>query len=155
MNSLDEEVASSEEVETGRLKKFFKNQGITKKNIPKAILTLKGLGYLTWLGTLGLCYRFQPLQRLVKSGWSKRIYQRGIQRYPNAHAKTKVWILKKTDQLANWKYFRWVPKTMGLKKKKFSKAIAENFVFYKLAVPITLPIQLYATVNFVRSKSKD
>ena len=144
---------SETEEETGRLKRFFRNQGITKKDIPKALITLKGLGYLTWLGTLGVCYRYQPLQRAIRSGWSKRAYQGVIKRYPNAHAKTKGWILKKTDQLANWKYFRWMPRTMGLKKKKFSKAIAENFVFYKLTVPVTLPLQLYGTVQLIKSKS--
>lgn len=142
----------SDESEEGRLKRFFRSKGIEKKSIPKAILTLKGVGYLTWLGTLGICYRYQPLQKLVKSGWSKRVYQNMIKRYPNAHSRTKEWILKKTDQLANWKYFRWIPRTMGLKKKKFSKAIAENFVFYKLTLPITLPIQLYGTIEIVKRK---
>ena len=137
-----------------RLKKFFHSRGIEKRDIPKAIVTLKGIGYLTWFGTLGLCYRYRPLQRLVKSGVSKRVYTNLIQRYPNAHAKTKGWILKKTDHLANWKYFKWIPRNLGLKKKKFSKAIAENFVFYKLSLPLTLPLQLYATAKFVKFTSK-
>jgi hypothetical protein len=149
---MTEPMTEPVEEKTGRLKQFFQSRGITKKQIPTALITLKGLGYFTWLGTLGFCYRYQPLQRMIRSGRSKRIYQSLIQRYPSAHEKTKTWILKKTEQLANWKYFKWVPQTMGLKKKKFSKAIAENFVFYKLTIPLTLPLQLYATVELLKSR---
>ncbi len=144
-------------VEKGRetmfsFREHLQKYGIKPLDVPKAILVFKGISYVTWFSTMALCYRYKPLQKLAKRPFGQHVVNGIKTKYPDGYAKTHAFILRKAQQLANWRFFKPIPEHLGLKTKRFTFAIAENTVLYKLALPVLLPAQFWLTIHAVRSK---
>jgi len=75
-----------------------------------------------------------------------------ISQFPKMHAKFIDTRLKLITKVETNKYIKKIPETMGLKTSRFTKAFIENFFFYKLTLPITLPGYIYLSVLYVRNK---
>jgi len=73
----------------GKISQYFEKYGVEKKDVAKGIIVFKGLSYLSWFITLGLCYRFQPLQRFFATGRPKQFLENIKGRYPNAYNRDK------------------------------------------------------------------
>lgn len=139
----------------GGLNEYLERQGIKKKQIPTALLALKGLNYVTWFGTLAMCYRFQPVRRFFTLSGPKRFHESIQKRFSSQYEWCHKTIQKKSDQLANWKYFKPIPESIGLKSKHMSTAIVENFVFYKAMFPILFPLQFWLIIKALSHKREN
>lgn len=136
------------------IKEKFQSAGIHKKDVPSAILLFKGLGYTTWFGLLFTCYRFKPVQRFFKlpvpNRWLTHIKTKHQVKYDSWHS----WVMTKSEKLANWRFFKPIPTTLGLKSKRFVIALAQTTILYKLMLPVLLPLQVGGVVYFYRHRAK-
>src|SRR5579871_6101840 len=112
------------------IKKYLEKHGLDTRDAVKAMLCLKGLTYVTWCATLATCYRFQPLRRLARTSTAQRAIHHVQQRFPGAVERSQRFVDKSAHKLAEWKYFKPIPRALGLKAQHFSLALAENFVLY-------------------------
>jgi hypothetical protein len=137
-----------------RIHDTFERYGVSKGDVVTAALSLKGLTWVTYFGTLALCYRYKPLKRIA-SVPSVKVRLDGIQQNYPLYGKIKNFILEKSQKLAKSRFFEPIPRTLGLKSKRFAVALAENIVVTKLLLPVTLPLQFWLVVQyFKRRKSK-
>eukprot|EP01090_Pellita_catalonica_P008265 TRINITY_DN1898_c0_g2_i1.p1 TRINITY_DN1898_c0_g2~~TRINITY_DN1898_c0_g2_i1.p1 ORF type:complete len:146 (-),score=12.30 TRINITY_DN1898_c0_g2_i1:409-846(-) len=124
-------------------KRWLAKYGIQKSDIAKGLLIFKGMTWLTWTGMFVFCYRVQPLRRvLLRAG----------KRYPRVdyyYAKVN----ERAEQLAKWKFFKMIPEKLGLHSRNFTLTLGENILFYKLTLPITVPIQLGLVWVIIKSKN--
>ena len=134
---------------------YFEKYGIGKKDVPKALITFKTISYLSWFGTLALCYKYKPIKSFFKLPYPRMYLNRVITRYPTTYNKCQSFVMDKSKKLGENRFFKKIPESMGLKGKRFSYALAENIVLYKIALPILLPIQFYTTIRIVSNKSID
>ena len=122
------------------IKEYFEKKGISKKDIPLGILYFKTISYTTWFGTLGLCYKYRPLRKLLETKYIKCKYEKIKMSYPNFYNKCENFINEKSKKISEWKYFKPIPETLGLKSIRTVEALSENFILYKLLLPIILPL---------------
>ena len=133
-----------------RIKSYFESHGVRKRDIPSALVLFKGMGYGVYFGMLIACYRFQPVQRFFKLSGPKYILDSVKKNHKTRYDKWHGFIMKKSEQFAEWKYFKPIPKAIGVKSKKLVRAFAETFVLYKVTLPITLPLQFLVTVSIFK-----
>jgi hypothetical protein len=133
---------------------WLEKHGLSKRDVPRALVYFKTISYVSWFATLGLCYRFQPSKSLRSVQLYRNMTARLQARYPATYNKYTTFVATKTRQLGNNKYFRKIPETIGLKSKRFSRAFVENLVLNKLALPITIPSYIYLSAKMVERRKK-
>ncbi len=139
----------------GRIGDYLQKYGIRKSDVPKAVLILKGLSYGTWFGMIALCYRYRPVQALFRMKRPQQLLNNIRGRYPGKYENWHGFIMNKSEKLARWKYFSWIPYNLGLHSKRFTIAIAEGTVSCKVLLPITLSLQFWATIHLLKHPKKD
>lgn len=133
----------------------FSKYGLTKKDVAIILGKTKLIGYGVWLGMLPVCYRYRPLRRFFKRPWPKIALQKVQTTWPNVYQKGQQFIANGADKLSKWKYFKPIPKQLGLKSKKFTLAIAENIVLFKLTIPVQVGIVAGHHIYTHREDRKD
>ena len=133
-----------------RLRKYMQTNGIKKVDIPIAVIYFKTLSYMTWFGTLALCYRYRPIMLFTSTNIGKIFKNKLITKYPNGYKKTYNFIMTKSEKLAEWKYFKWIPTSMNLDPTRFSRAIGSNLLVGKLLLPITFPTQIHLVIKYLK-----
>ncbi len=126
--------------------KYLEKYGIEKNDIPKAIIYFKVTGYLSWFGTLAICYKYKPIRLFFRLSYPKHILNKIKNAYPQRYDKYENFIFSKSKKIAENRYFKKIPVTLGLKAKRFSYSLAENLLFYKCMLPIILPLQFYSAM---------
>lgn len=139
----------------GKLSEYLEHHGIAKRDIPGAFLLMKGMGYGMFIGTWGLCYRFKPLRKFAKTSTGTWIRSGIKSRFPNQYDWTKQSITKSSQGLTESRFFKPIPRVLGLKAKETSISLAENILFYKLLFPLILPLQFFTAVHIYGSKPTD
>lgn len=134
-------------------KELLEKKGISKKDIPLAIVYFKATSYATWFGTLALCYKYRPLRRLIKSPFFEGKFKNLKLRYPKFYNNCENFITSKSKKLAEWKYFKPIPESLGLKSLHVVEALSENFILYKLLLPLILPLQFWFVLKKMNRNS--
>lgn len=132
----------------------FKKFGLHVNEIPKGIIAFKVISWSSFFLTLGLCYRFKPTSRFLKSNFGQRNMLYFKTKYPNLTTKFNDKINILTKKMEENTYFKKIPDMLGLKSKRFSKALVENVIFCKFALPITLPLYFYFATEYVKYSRK-
>ena len=108
------------------------------------------------MGTLFLCYRFRPVRSFFTKWSGPRRFHKYIQhKYPERYTKTQDYINTKAQHLAEWKYFRPIPKFLGVQPQRFTLALAENVILYKASLPFTIPLQIWGIVRMMQQKNAE
>ena len=139
-----------------RISDFFQKHGISKKDIAKSLIYFKSLSVVSYFGCMALCYKYRPLIRLFNSQSSTictRLLNNIKTRYPNAFNKSYNFVVDKSIKVAESKYFKPIPTKLRLDAKKLTTAIAENIVFSKLLMPITIPLQFWIVIHALRTNT--
>eukprot|EP01095_Lingulamoeba_sp_RSL-Kostka_P011394 TRINITY_DN4308_c0_g1_i1.p1 TRINITY_DN4308_c0_g1~~TRINITY_DN4308_c0_g1_i1.p1 ORF type:complete len:180 (+),score=33.57 TRINITY_DN4308_c0_g1_i1:84-623(+) len=137
------------------LTEFLEKQGLRKRDVPVALLYVKGMTYVTYLISLGLCYRYRPLFSLSKLKYPQQFLTYLSKRYNNQYTKWQNRInrlLLKSEKISEMKYFKPIPKALHINPKRFTVSMAENVLFYKLTLPITLPLQVYVAIKIISKR---
>lgn|ERR1712100_45621 len=137
----------------GKVRDYFESKGIEPSHVPYALLVFKVSTYLNWTGTLFLCYRFRPVRSFFTK-WSgpRRVHEYIRTRYKTRYDRWNDYINDKAHKLAEWKYFRPIPRVLGVDPKRFTLALAENVILYKASLPITIPLQIWLIVRVMQQK---
>ena len=130
---------------------YFKQYNIT--NIPKAIIIYKTMSLVTAGSMLVLCYKYRPARLFKNSRFGQYIINSIKSRYPNQIISIKKYVKDKADTFSKYKYFKPIPKFLGLVNKRFTYAMMEFIVIGKLCLPITIPIQLWLTSKILEDNT--
>ena len=76
--------------------------------------------------------RFQPLRRMAKMRTPMAIRAALQTRYPDAFLRLENSIMHSSERLAEWRFFRPLPKVLGLDSKQTVLSVAETFLLYKV-----------------------
>lgn len=130
-----------------RAKNYFEKRGIQSSRVGTALLAFKLSTYCHWSGTLFLCYRYRPVKSFFTK-WSgpKRIHDYFRNKYRVRYDKAQNYINSKAQKLAEWKYFRPIPRFLGVEPQRFTIALAENIILYKATLPIVIPLQIWLII---------
>ena len=139
----------------GRVREYFASKGIAPSDIGKSIVMLKLMAYTTYMGSLFLCYRYRPVVSFFKLRGPQRLHEHIRTHYRTQYERYHGYVMQKSLQLAEWRYFKPIPKFFGANSQRFTIALAENFVFYKATLPITLPLQVWLTLKFVSKQPSE
>lgn len=124
---------------------------IEKRDIPKVLIYTKAISTVSYLSTLALCYKYKPFGRFMKTPTGIKYNKYVLYKYPVFHNKItnmKNNILTKID---NSKYIKQTSLKIGLNPSRFAKAFMENFMFYKLTLPFSIPLYMCLSVFIVKS----
>ena len=131
---------------------FFQRHGVEEKDLPKAFIFYKFLGFGVTAGCYALCYRYRPVQMLMQqpmiAGWFGNLRNR----FPTLVSRSETFIDRKTTMVANWKAYHNLTTGFGLDPKRATIAIGETFIFDKMTMILTTPLQFWATVHWLRKK---
>jgi hypothetical protein len=156
-----------------KLSDYFTKHGIN--DAPRGVLYYKVLGGLTFIGTVGLCYRYKPMSKLLM--WSLRQYQglasiisfKGVvhtcsqnlkrasgqlkEKYPEAFERTQETFepLRTKGpiigtELSKSNFFGMNYRTLAL-----AFAIVEGTLFYKLSSPVMIPLKFWIVSRLLRN----
>ena len=137
-----------------RIGRYFQARGIATADVPMALVYWKALNGLIWGGMLVAAYNFRPLQRLGRKPWARALRQRIQDRYPGQIARMEDKVMATATRFAEWKYFRPVPRFMGLNAKRLVLALAETVVLYKATMPVHVPFQFWAILYLMSSRAQ-
>lgn len=139
-----------------QVKSYFERKGIKSSRIGAALLIFKVSTYGHWAGTLYLCYRFRPVKSFFTK-WSgpRRIHDYMRNRYRTKYDRAQNYINEKAHKLAEWKYFRPIPRSLGVEPQRFTIALAENIILYKATLPIVVPLQIWLILLALRSNDTE
>jgi hypothetical protein len=59
----------------GRVGDFLEKRGVAPRDIPKGLIMLKTCSYCIWMGGVVVCYKFQPLLRILPQSTKLRLAQ--------------------------------------------------------------------------------
>jgi hypothetical protein len=114
------------------------------------VIYFKVISFATYGVTLVACYRYQPLRRLIQTPMMKqRIAQLEI-KFPGLWSKGEKFVAEKTSKLSQAWYFKPIPEKLGLNAEKFTQAVWENIIGYKMLLPVLLPAQLLLTMTLIK-----
>lgn len=130
-----------------KLTDYLHQSNITRKDIPKVLITFKAGAWLTWFITIPICARFQPLRRLFRLRGPKNIKDAFINRYPQRYASWEKHVINGSEYFARLRMIRWIPRSVGQKPKDFGLAVAESTVLYKCLFPIWAPLEFMLIVR--------
>ena len=136
-----------------RIHGTFEKYGVSKKDVAVAVIAFKGLSWVTYFGTLALCYRYKLLKRISNIPFIKTKLDYVQLNYP-IYNKTKNFIIEKSQKMAKSRYFEPIPRSLGLKSRRFAVALTENVVFSKLLLPVTLPAQFWLVTQYFKRRNK-
>jgi hypothetical protein len=134
----------------GKIGDYFEKYGVTNSDVFKALIYFKTLSVITGLGTLAMCYKYRPLITLFKQPYPKQLLAKIENRYPTQYNRSKQFVIEKSEKLAASKYFKPIPNYLNIDSKRLTIAVAENMVFYKLCIPILMPIQFWLVVHALK-----
>ena len=121
-----------------RISRKLKKRGLDAKDIPSGLILLSGLGWIEYITTFAICYKLKPLQRLVKLPLIRTAYSNLKIKYSNFYNKVDTYVKTKTLQASKNKYFKKIPKYLGLKSITFVEAFCENMILYHLIAPFVI-----------------
>lgn len=136
-------------------KDYLEKKGLSKNDIPAGIIYFKITSYATWFCTLALCYKYRPLKNLFKINYFKQKLNYVKSKYPKVCDNYNNLIINKSKKLAEWKYFKPIPESLGLKSLHVVEALSENFVLYKLLLPVLLPIQFWIILKLLKHNKNE
>jgi hypothetical protein len=120
--------------------KMFGMEKMHEKDVAKIAVMFKIISTTSYIGTFALCYRYKPFYRFLKSPYGIKMNQYTINKFPNFHNKIVKTEQTIVEKIKNSKYIKHIPQTLGMKTSRFTKAFIENFIFYKLTLPISFPL---------------
>lgn len=129
---------------------WFKKNGICAKDVPLAILYFKTISYTSYIVILGLSYKYRFARKLLETNIGMKIKSNIKTTFPNAIKKIESSAVKMSEYLSANQYFQKIPKVLGLRVKRFSKAIVETTIIYKMS----LPLYFYCTYKLIELKHK-
>lgn len=132
----------------------FEKHGLHVKEIPKGVVVFKVISWTSFFTTLGICYKFKPTSTFLKTKFGQNSVSYLKTKYPNVTTKFTNKTTNLTKKMSENSFFKRIPDALGLKATRFSKALVENAVLYKLSLPLTLPLYLYWTVKYVKWSRK-
>ena len=132
------------------IKAIFEKRGIDSVDAIKGVIIFKAMCYAIWPLGVPICYRYRPLQRIYHQS---KLIQSVAQKYPWISQKVIQTIEYGADKIATNRFFKPIPAKLGLDPKRFATSLGENFVLYKLTLPVTMPIFFFTTVAII-SKEK-
>lgn len=133
---------------------YFEKKGIAKKDVPLALACYKGIGLGITLITFGVCYRYKPLRRLIKTDFMDGQITKFKAKYPERYNKCENFIKTKIEKISNSKFFKPIPNMFGLKSRNFTKSVCETLIISKVGLPITIPFQFLSTMKIIEVKYK-
>ena len=123
---------------------WLKRYGLKKGDALPVLLSYKVMSSVYFVGLCAGMYRFRPLQKLYAMPQVKT----AVTKFRNQYPRVDGFVLKSKNGiesfLAKNRYFSQIPMKMGLQSQLFAKAFVESAVVFKLSVPITLPLFMYA-----------
>eukprot|EP01012_Entosiphon_sulcatum_P036256 TRINITY_DN4616_c0_g1_i1.p2 TRINITY_DN4616_c0_g1~~TRINITY_DN4616_c0_g1_i1.p2 ORF type:complete len:173 (+),score=35.45 TRINITY_DN4616_c0_g1_i1:209-727(+) len=134
------------------LSDYFAKRGLETRDIPRALIYFKGLNYGLWIGGIAVCYRFQPLRSIFRRPGPKRFKEWLQFKYPKVFARGEAYVVSKSYQLAQSRFFKPLPDSLGLNAREFALALAENIVLYKATMPVHLPMQFWFIMYCIASR---
>ena len=166
----------------GRFGDLMERMGVNKADVPGALIALKMLNYVVLSGSFVFCYKFRPILRfLPKSSRIRRQmalehlsnrakqfgndvykleektarFERRIKQVLDRrtwYQKAPDFIEEKSTALSKTKIITRIAKFLKLNSQKLSLAGAEAFLFYKVTLPIHLPLQAWLIVSIMRKR---
>jgi len=116
--------------------------------VPKLLITYKVISTVSYVVTLGLCYKYRPFKIFLKSSYGLKFNSFVISKAPKFYNNVILYRTKLLEKYETSTYAKKIPETIGLKSKRFGKAFMENFIFYKLTLPISIPFYMYLAIVF-------
>lgn len=129
---------------------WFEKNGIHAKDVPMALVYFKTMSYTSYALILGLSYRYRFAHRLLKTNVGKQVISGIKTTFPKTVQKIENGAVKVSNYLSTNQYFQKIPEVLGLRAKRFSKALVETTVIYKLS----LPLYFYGTYKLIQRKHK-
>lgn len=136
------------------LKNKFKERGMGPKEVTTAYIAYNVFDSLTDFATLVICYKYKPLRKFAKGQTGSKLIKSLKTRYPDKYNKYTNFVIKKANKFAEWKYFKPIPKKLGLNSQNLSYSLIENIVFRELASPVTIPLQIWLTLQIYPKANK-
>lgn len=133
------------------MRHLLEQYGIEPLDIPKGLLLFKGMAWTTWALTLPICYKYQPLRRLIARPQTRAFLDRI---HPNMYSRGSTWVTTKLNRLSASLYFQRFTNHFGLCPTATAYALCENMVLFKMLLPVTIPLHMYLTI-LVMSPSAD
>ena len=99
--------------------------------------------------TIGLCYRYKPTMMFTNSKIGNQFLEYSKNKFPKCTSMINKGSEKFSLFFSTNKYLKKIPETLGLKAKRFGKAVTESFFIYHMMVPI------YGTIAFKLSLLKN
>lgn len=129
---------------------WFGKIGIEIKDIPMALVYFKTMSYASYIAIFGLSYRYRLINKFLSSNTGLTFVKNTKLHFPKLVNKIDHYSQKMSQYLSTNKYFQRIPITLGLKTKRFTEALVETTVIYKLS----LPLYFYGTYKLISNKNK-
>jgi hypothetical protein len=143
-----------EEQHSGFMRSYFEKRGIAPRDVPMALIYFKLMNVCLWSTMFTGVYLFQPLRRMAKMRTPMAIRAALQTRYPDAFLRLENSIMHSSERLAEWRFFRPLPKVLGLDSKQTVLSVAETFLLYKVTMPFHVPLQFWAILYAMSSSKK-
>ncbi len=130
-------------------KYWFEKNGIHAKDVPIALVYFKTLSYTSYGIILCASYRYRFANKLLKSKIGRNVVNSIKTTFPKTVQKIEDSSVKISNYLSTNKYFQKIPEVLGLKAKRFSKALVETTIIYKLS----LPLYFYGTYKLIQRRN--
>jgi hypothetical protein len=131
-------------------KDYLEKKGYTPMDITKGVIYFKVISFATYGATLAVCYRYQPLRRLIQTPMMKQRIASFETRFPGRWAQAEKFMTEKTTILSQKSWFKIIPDKLGLHAEKFTQAVCENIIGYKMLLPVILPAQFLLTMQLIK-----
>eukprot|EP01084_Bolivina_argentea_P100440 180344_1 len=137
---------------TDKLKKYLEKKNVHPADVPKVLIAFKACYFATWMLTIPVCARFQPLYRFFKRPGPRAFKQRLINRYPTQYEWCHNHTMKASDWFGNLRIIRWIPESFGQRRKDFGIATAEAYVLIHLLYPFWGTVEFLLIVRYFQRK---
>jgi len=138
----------------GYIKDFMEYIGVEPKDIPKAIVMYKGIGYVIGVGIIGYCCWRRPIKMFYRSNQGQKFVHWLQNKYPNGYNKTYNFIMTKSDKVASFKFMQWLANRINISSKRLTMGIAESLIVGKLLLIVTVPLQSIIVYLLIANKRK-
>lgn len=137
-----------------KLEDYFERFGIHPRDVPIALIALKGTLWTTWFATFVVCYKFRPIQALVKHQRVKNFLLGIEKKNPERYNYWKDAYSSMSERVASNQYFQRFSNGLGLQPKIVTFAFVEALFIYKGTLPITIPTQFWLIVSILRRQNR-
>lgn len=125
---------------------WSKKFNLTKEDSIKAILYFKTISYISYFAIFGVCYRFRPGTKFLKTELGKKLLSNVKNTFPKITHKIEIDIIKFVDTISKNKYVHMILSNHKDKAKGITESMVETTIIYKLS----LPIYFYFTYKYAK-----